>query len=122
MQDPHSVRDSEVPVIIVDVSLSQCFITLEVGSVVNFTLSLKFDSKFCVGKCSVYARSTLWRYMIVGNVIDEGLFTISNSCFLHNLTSDLCENEALFSMVLTVLVINLSDLTQGGGDEGIDIL
>ena len=98
MQDPHSVRDSEVPVIIVDVSLSQCFITLEVGSVVNFTLSLKFDSKFCVGKCSVYARSTLWRYMIVGNVIDEGLFTISNSCFLHNLTSDLCENEALFSM------------------------
>lgn len=25
-------------------------------------------------------------------------------------------------MVLTVLVINLSDLTQGGGDEGIDIL
>ena len=60
--------------------------------------------------------------MIVGNVIDEGLFTISNSCFLHNLTSDLCENEALFSMVLTVLVINLSDLTQGGGDEGIDIL
>lgn len=96
--------------------------TLEVGSVVNFTLSLKFDSKFCVGKCSVYARSTLWRYMIVGNVIDEGLFTISNSCFLHNLISDLCENEALFSMVLTVLVINLSDLTQGGGDEGIDIL
>ena len=96
--------------------------TLEVGSVVNFTLSLKFDSKFCVEKCGVYARSTLWRYMIVGNVIDEGLFTISNSCFLHNLTSDLCENEALFSMVLTVLVINLSDLTQGGGDEGIDIL
>ena len=36
--------------------------------------------------------------MIVGNVIDGGLFTISNSCFLHNLTSDLCENEALFSM------------------------
>ena len=36
--------------------------------------------------------------MIVGNVIDEGLFTISNSCFLHNLTSDLCENEALFSI------------------------
>ena len=72
--------------------------TLEVGSVVNFTLSLKFDSKFCVGKCSVYARSTLWRYMIVGNVIDEGLFTISNSCFLHNLISDFCENEALFSM------------------------
>ena len=96
--------------------------TFEVGSVVNFTLSLKFDSKFCVGKCSVYARSTLWRYMIVGNVIDEGLFTISNSCFLHNLTSDLCGNEALFSMILTVLVINLSDLTQGGGDEGIDIL
>ena len=79
-------------------SLSQCFMTLEVGSVVNFTLSLEFDSKFCVGKCSVYARSTLWRYMIVGNVINEGLFTISNSCFLHNLTSDLCENEALFSM------------------------
>ena len=99
MQDPHSVRDSEVPVIIVDVSLSQCFITLEVGSVVNFTLSLKFDSKFYVGKCSIYALSIPGRYMIVGNVIDEGLFPFINSCFLHNLISDFCENEALFSMV-----------------------
>ena len=98
MQDPHLVRDSEVPVIIVDVSLSQCFMTLEVGSVVNFTLFLKFDSKFCVGKCSIYARSIPGRYMIVGNVIDEGLFTISSSCFLHNLISDFCEDEALFSM------------------------
>ena len=36
--------------------------------------------------------------MIVGNVIDEGLFTISSSCFLHNLISDFCEDKALFSM------------------------
>ena len=98
MQDPHSVRDSEVPVIIVDVSLSQCFMTLEVGSVVNFTLSLKFDSKFCVGKCSIYALSIPGRYMIIENVIDEDLFTIRNSCFLQNLFSDFCKNEVLLSM------------------------
>ena len=86
--------------------------TLEVGSVVNFTLFLKFDSKFCVGKCSIYARSIPGRYMIVGNVIDEGLFTISSSCFLHNLISDFAKMK-LYSawMVLTFLVINLSDLT-----------
>ena len=100
--------------------------TLDVGSVVNFTLSLKFDSKFCVGKCSVYARSTLWRYMIVGNVIDEGLFTIVyiTSTIVYITSLQIYAKMKLYSawMVLTVLVINLSDLTQGGGDEGIDIL
>ena len=83
--------------------------TLEVGLVIKFTLSLKSDSKFCVGKCSVYVRSILGRYMIIENVIDEDLFKISNSCFL------------LSRPHFRFLVIYLSDITQGE-DEGIDIL
>ena len=71
--------------------------TLEVGLVIKFTLSLKFDSNFCVWKCSVYARSILGKYMIIENVIDEDLFTIRNSCFLQNLFSDFCKNEVLLS-------------------------
>ena len=59
--------------------------TLEVGLVIKFTLFLKSNPKFCVGKCSVYVRSILGRYMIIENVIDEDLFTISNSCFLQDL-------------------------------------
>ena len=59
--------------------------TLEVGLVIKFTLFLKSNSKFCVGKCSVYVRSILGRYMIIENVIDEDLFTISNSYFLQDL-------------------------------------
>ena len=72
--------------------------TLEVGLVIKFTLSLKFDSNFCVGKCSVYARSILGKYKIIENVIDEDLFTIRNSCFLQKLFSDFCKNEVLLSM------------------------
>ena len=72
--------------------------TLEVGLVIKFTLSLKSNSKFCVGKCSVYVRSILGRYMIIENVIDEDLFTISNSCFLQDLISDFWKNEVLCSM------------------------
>ena len=72
--------------------------TLEIGLVIKFTLSLKFDSNFCVGKCSVYARSIPGKYMIIENVIDEDLFTIRNSCFLQNLFSDFCKNEVLLSM------------------------
>ena len=96
--------------------------TLEVGSVVNFTLSLKFDSNFCVWKCSIYALSIPGRYMIVGNVIDEGLLQLV--ILVSYITSlQIYAKMKLYSawMVLTVLVINLSHLTQGG-DEGIDIL
>ena len=96
--------------------------TLEVGLVIKFTLSLKFDSNFCAGKCSVYARSILGKYMIIENVINEDLFAIRNSCFLQNLFSDFCKMKFYSArMVLTFLVIYLSDLTQGK-DEGIDIL
>ena len=64
--------------------------------------------------------------MIVGNVIDEGLFTIvyTTSTIVYITSLQIYAKMKLYSawMVLTVLVINLSDLTQGGGDEGIDIL
>ena len=64
--------------------------------------------------------------MIVGNVIDEGLFTIVyiTSTIVYITSLQIYAKMKLYSawMVLTVLVINLSDLTQGGGDEGIVIL